>query len=134
MKRPKNWLAGRVDDSGRLSMFDKGAFAKVCAALRGQDVQVLVEPKAKTRSNSQNEYYWGVVLSALSEWSGYTPEEMHDAMRAKFLSRYDGARGVQISRSTAKLTTAEFEEYLARVRKWAAEQGQFIPLPNEEIY
>lgn len=133
-KPTKALLFGRVDEDGRLKLDLDGAFAIACVNLRGREIQLTIEPKRKGRSNSQNAYYHGVVLSILSDWSGYTAAEIHGALKAKFLSVFDAKKNMQITRSTSDLSTVEYEAFLSDVRQWAAEQGQFIPLPNEEIY
>lgn len=134
MASRKNYLFGRVDADGRLAFDDVAAFARVRGNLRGQQVQILIERRAKPRSLQENGYYWGVVIPLLSEWAGYTSDEMHDALKEHFLSRFDDKSGLSKIRSTASLSTSEFEEFLSKVRQWASEQGVFIPLPNEEIY
>ena len=134
MASRKNYLFGRVDADGRLAFDDMAAFARVRALLRGSNVQVLIERRAKPRSLQENGYYWGVVIPLLCEWSGYTSDEMHDALKEKFLSEYDSEKNLERIKSTAALSTAQFEEFLSKVRQWASEQGVFIPLPNEEIY
>lgn len=130
----KQYLFGRIDDNGRLIFDDPVAFARVRGALRGRDVQVLVEPKRKPRSLAENNYYWGVVIPIISEWSGFTPEETHLALKENFLSEFDRAHGLMRMKSTADLSTVDFEKYMSNIRMWAADQGQFIPLPNEEYY
>ena len=130
----KQYLFGRIDDNGRLIFDDPVAFARVRGALRGRDVQVLVEPKRKPRSLAENNYYWGVVIPIISEWSGFTPEETHLALKEHFLSEFDRQHGLMRMKSTADLSAVEFEKYMSNIRMWAADQGQFIPLPNEEYY
>lgn len=130
----KTYLYGKIDGEGRLSFDDQAAFAHVRGSLRGRAVQVLIEPKRKPRSVDQNEYYWGVVLKEISNKSGHTPDEAHDAMREKFLSKYDDKTGLMIMRSTTSLSSAEFEKYMRDIRMWASEMGWFIALPNEQLY
>lgn len=134
MATRKQYLFGRIDDNGRLIFDDPVAFARVRGALRGRDVQVFVEPKRKPRSLAENNYYWGVVIPIISEWSGFTPEETHLALKEHFLSEFDRAHGLIRMKSTADLSTLDFEKYMSNIRMWAADQGQFIPLPNEEYY
>ena len=84
-----------------------------------------------TRSQRQNAYYWGVVLKTIGDEIGYTTEEMHQLMARAFLS-YEKAPGEMFVKSTTSLNTREFEEYLAKVRRFAAtELHVFCPLPNE---
>lgn len=132
--RAKRYLYGKVDADGRLTFDDAVAFARVRGLLRGQPVQVLIEPKRKPRSLAENGYYWGVVIPLLCEWSGYMSDEMHDALKEKFLGRYDEKNGLTRMASTSSLSTVEFEKYMSDIRQWASEQGVFIPLPNEQLY
>lgn len=91
----------------------------------------------KNRSNDQNSYYHGVVIKLLSEHTGYDEDDMHEILKSLFLSdrerlMWDKRKKVTRVKSTSTLTTVEFEQYLDKVRKWAAaELGVYIPLPNE---
>ncbi len=95
--------------------------------------------EVKGRSNSQNSYYWGVVLEAFfNSEIGYTKDEWHEIIKAKFLSQTDIVKGrtgavyLAHSKSTTKLDTKEFEELMTQVRQWASiELGIWIPEPNE---
>jgi len=83
------------------------------------------------RSIVQNNYYWGVVLKILAEEIGYDRDEMHDALKYKFL-RYENVQGLPTVLSTTQLKTHEMEEYLQRIRRWAAvDMGIVIPKPRE---
>lgn len=96
----------------------------------------------KDRSNQQNRYYWGVVLKALGDHTGYTPDEIHEFLKQNFLHRnyirIVTKKGTplkaNIVRSTTDLTTTEFEDFMTKVRQWASlELSCWIPEPNEEI-
>lgn len=134
MAKIKTYLYGKIDEEGRLTFDDAAAFARVRGQYREQPVQVLIEPKKKQRSLSENGYYWGVVIQLLSDWSGYTPDEMHDALKEKFLLTFDEEHKLARMKSSANLSSIEFENFMSRIRTWASEQGVFIPLPNEDIY
>jgi len=83
-----------------------------------------------TRSVQQNNYYWGVVCDILSKETGYTPEEIHQILGEKFLS-YE-KNEMRFVKSTTKLKTNEFEEYMEECRRFASiELSCYIPLPNE---
>jgi len=85
----------------------------------------------KPRSLEQNAYYHGVVLDILCREIGYDHDEMHDALRYKFLS-YENVDGLKAILSTTQLTTREFEIYLKRIRRWASmDMNIIIPKPNE---
>ena len=98
--------------------------------LEGKRVDVTVKEHKSQRSSNQNNYYWGVVLPILGDYFGYDTDEMHEALKIKFLSK--GACDIPTARSTTKLNTQEFEDFLERVRRWAlTEYSVNVPLPNE---
>jgi len=98
--------------------------------LEGQPCEAVVRKRKAKRSNNQNNYYFGVVCKILGDYFGYTEEEMHDALKYKFLRR--GAADLETVTSTTKLNTAQFEDYLEKIRRWAMiEYNVNIPLPNE---
>lgn len=130
----KDWLYADVSKDGKLEFENIGAFARKLAELKGERVQVSIERRKKRRSIAENNYYWGVVIPILCEWSGYSEDEMHDSLKEKFLYTFDERTGLARIGSTANLTTTEFEKLMTHIRMWASEQGVFIPLPNEQIY
>jgi len=94
-----------------------------------EETKVEIKAVKATRSDIQNNYYWGVVIKIISDELGYTPDEIHEILKYRLLLVYGEYPYV---RSTASLSTVEFEEYLNRIRTWAMLQlGCYIPLPNE---
>ncbi len=96
----------------------------------------------KSRSNPQNSYYWGVVIDMLSENTGFTPDEMHEVLKNRFLNYSKKLKlhplGIsnletqKLTKSTTALTTVEMEGYLSSIRTWASiNLGCYIPEPNE---
>ena len=84
-----------------------------------------------TRSSRANRYYWGVVMAILARELGYTAEEVHDALKAKFRGHEDITTGLVIARST-RTNSPDFWEYIAQVRLWSHQfLGVYIPEPNE---
>lgn len=95
-------------------------------------------PFKKTRSLSQNRYYWSTIVKTLSEELGYETEEVHDMIKYKFLSEERFIKGresivtVVVSKSTTELDTKEWEELMRKIRTWAScEIGICLPDPNE---
>lgn len=102
------------------------------------DYIVSVKKQRNTRSNMQNSYYWKCIVQGLAEELGYFPNEMHDALRAKFLSEYQmisiNDKQIVINKigSTTALNTKVFEEYTEQIRIWAlTDLGIRLMLPNE---
>ena len=106
----------------------------------GAQVQIEVTARRATRSIPQNAWYWGVIVQAIAEHTGYTPDELHDVLKMKFIPKRlavcDGNGEVKdefvVGGSTRKMTTAEFGEYCDAIRQWAAQDlGIDIPDPHE---
>ena len=125
-------FTGKVEQ-GRINYNNPAGLVIYVRSLEGKDVEVIIRVPKKNRSNPQNRYYWAVPIQLLSEATGYTTDEIHDALRMLFL--LDKDRKVPTLRSTASLTTIEFEEYMSKIRTWASmELGCYIPEPNEADY
>lgn len=130
---------GTIRD-GRLFIQNRGAFDSAISTLReGMPVELAVTRLYATRSLPQNRWYWGVCVALLSEHTGYSPEEIHDILKAKFLPKHLAVTNSNghivdafvIGGSTRLLNTVEFQEYSARVQQWAAEDvGVVIPDPE----
>ena len=116
--------------AGKIVLEAPVQFAALRNKLNGQRVDVILKKSVRKRSNPQNAYLWGCVYKILAEFCKYEPEELHDAMKMKFLRIHEDTDLPSI-RSTAKLNTAEFSEYVEQVRRLAAEMGCYIPDPGE---
>lgn len=130
--------AGQLDDVAELRFLAELAYHE------GKDVRIRIERKRKRRSLSQNAYYFGVVIPMVRQLLLDYGNEVDDEETHAFLKEHVGklttsvvgksGRRMAITKSSASLTTAEFEEYLLRVRKFAAQEGVQIPEPNEHLY
>lgn len=133
MKFPVTVQATVRCGSPLLSDWQRDRLNRFYAAREGKLVQITVSESGKPRSPNQNAYYHGVVVRMLADELGYDPEEMHGILKWKFLPRQFVAFGgeqMEVTKSTTKLTTGEFEEYLERIRVFAAtELAIRIPLP-----
>lgn len=109
---------------------DQLKLRKYLQPLNGQRVEVIIRKPKTKRSDLQNNYYWGVVLELLSKELGYDQDELHEILKYKFLQ--SNAMGMPYVKSTTKLSTGEFEDYLSKIKRWAAEFLHIvIPDPNE---
>ena len=128
---------GRGDHGGKLepSSADKHAIGNFLAPFIGIKVQVTFSKPTKPRSNRQNKYMWGVLYRDVATETGHTTEEIHVFCKDKFLPRQFviiAGEERNVPKSTKDLTTAEMEQYLERVRAWAAQELRLgIPLPGE---
>lgn len=116
--------------NGKLEFKYLESFKKYLLNLEGKSVDIVVRLVRKTRSNPQNRFLWGCVYHLISESTGYTREEVHDAMRLLFLK--DETRVIPTLKSTTSLTTVEMNTYWEQIQQFAAEKlSLVIPDPNQ---
>lgn len=112
----------------------KGAIRRYLKNRDGRAVTVKFSKPTSTRSLNQNRYYWSVVLGIIADSTGNTTEDLHLVIKDMFLPRKFlklGTREIEARKTTTELTPTEFEQYLERVRAWAAQElGINIPLPS----
>lgn len=109
-------------------------FKKIFEHYNDKKVEISVRGESKTRTIPQNAYLWGVVYKYISEEIGYEPEQVHELMKFKFLKIEILVKGnpETVIRSTTDLSTEEFNQYIERIVRWAAEfLSVSIPEPNE---
>ena len=127
-------FTGFVSDAGKLTLDWPTQFRAYLKHLAGQEVEIDIRKRRSKRSTRQNNYWHGVVLPLLCEHTGYTPDEMHEALKAKFLGVEDLSTGLRKIGSTAKLTTLDFADLTDRVVLWSAEHlGVIIPPPEPDV-
>lgn len=99
--------------------------------------QVEIKPYKKNRSLAQNKLYWKW-MKIIGNQLGYESEEIHAIMADKFLTdRFVEYGGKQIKRdkSTSKLNTKEFTDYLQRIDRFVAQElGIVLPVPDDQYY
>jgi hypothetical protein len=129
-----NVFVGVVTDAGRLVLDAPKVFKAYVARFIGEEVEVEVRKRRSKRSTEQNAYYWSVIIPPLAEHCGYSHDEMHEALKAKFLGQEDMSRGLLRIGSTTKLSTTEFADYVERITVWAAgELGVVISAPERVV-
>jgi hypothetical protein len=126
-------LPARIE-KGKLIFTDPVNYSKVISSLEGKAVVVNIKEPRSQRSINQNGYYWGVVINILADFTGYSDDEVHEILKAKFLSaeKKVGNEVVKYAISTTTLDTLEFEDYCHKIREWAsASLNVYIPVPGE---
>lgn len=83
------------------------------------DKEVFFEIKENksTRSEQQNKYYW-VFLNLISDTTGFTPNEIHEWAKGKFLTeeiKNIFGSATRIKNSTKRLSKGEFIGYLQEI-------------------
>lgn len=123
------YIAHAVIKDGRLRIRNRREFDLALAAMpKDCEVLVTIERVRATRSQAQSRWYWGVIVKAISDSTGYDPLEVHELLKEKFLpktlalpDKHGVADEFVIGGSTSKLNKVEFGEYCEAVRRWAAE-------------
>lgn len=121
-----------VIDKGRLVLDQPQKYLVQLSALNGEKIELVIRKKRNPRSMRQNSFYWGVVIEILADHLGYTPEEMHAALKIHFL-RFRSEQSPLISvKSTTALSAEEFNEYVNQIVMWAAKDlNVYIPDPHQ---
>lgn len=111
--------------NGVLTLDDPDRFKKYLSSLKAKKVSMTIKPHSKTRTSgqaneksNQNGYYWKIVIPILSDYFGYNPDEMHQAIKHKFL-RIGGTDELPKIGSSTKLNTKEWEDLMEKIRIWA---------------
>jgi len=86
--------------------------------------RVEVNEYKHNRSIEQNKRLWKL-YTALGDYFGYTPEEMHELLKFKFLSEEKEIKNEKVThiKSTATLNTEEMAEYQKQIQWWASQYG-----------
>ena len=133
--------ASGIVRNGRLKIRQSDVLGAQLAELRDGVVEIEVRRKRATRSQQANAWYWSQVVGRVAEHTGYTPDEIHDIYKAKFLPKRlafaDGNGEVKgefvIGGTTTRLSKLEFYEYCESIREWAADTlGVVIPDPEPQ--
>lgn len=129
--------------SGKIRLYHEEEFRKNIKLFEDCEIVLEVVKKTRTKSTKQLGYYYAAVIPIIQKavYEVYqetvTAEEVHDLMKKKFnaLEIVNAQTGeIEVfGRSTKKLQTWQFEEFLEKVRRWAKEFLEVdIPLPNEQ--
>lgn len=114
---------------GRLRIRNWDRVAGELSKIRDGEMRVSISKARATRSRSQNAWYWACVVGLVAEHTGYTPDEIHEIYKAKFLPKRlafaDGNGEVVdqfvIGGTTTRLDTLAFSEFCEAIRGWAAD-------------
>lgn len=129
---------------GHLSDQAEIMFWAALATHEDKDIEILIQRKRQKRSLNQNAYYWSVVVPMCRDLLESYGNELDDEETHSFLKEHIGkltasvvdAEGKRkaIVKSSAALTTAEFEAYILKITAWAAGESVLIPQPNEHLH
>jgi hypothetical protein len=113
--------------AGELAFAAPKRWTALLRSYEGQDVRVNIEPIGRGRTLDQNARYWGLIIAAFSDWSGYEPDECHELLKALLLPPVvqelpDGQRIERVA-STATLTVEQFTEFMDRAERYLIGHG-----------
>ena len=120
-------------ENGKIQFFgsQKVYLTNWLRTLEGEKIVLQVKKLRPQRTNPQNAYLHGVVFTILAEHTGYTLEEIKEAMKEKFASKRDD-NGLLIVEPTSKMSTTRMGEFIEAICRWAAvDMDCYIPPPNE---
>ena len=118
----------------KIKLDNPSRFMEYLATFEGRRIEFVLRERRAERSNQQNAYYWSVIVAMLAEHTGYSNEEMHENLKRMFLGQID-EHGLMRVGSTAKLKTEEFQEYIAKIMRWAAmDLSLVLPDPKQIDY
>ena len=97
-------------------------------------MRVTVEKWKAKRTLTQNAYLWGVVYQTISEDTGNSAEDVHEALKGMYCPPQVIRMGEEERqvRSTKRLDTTEMADYIDQCIAFAAtDLGIDIPAPGE---
>ena len=111
---------GKVVEAGLLLLDRPHDYNRYVKSLAGQRVEVQIRKRKERRSSKANARYWGYVVPAIAEATGYTNEEAHEALKHHLLKEPGEGPLVKV-RSTATLSVEGFSAYTERCQVLGAE-------------
>ena len=123
---------------------NRNLILKAISSFDGKNIKITISRQRKIRSNSQNAYYWSVIIPLFIEavydtWGEvWSKDKAHNTLKSKFLFteriNEDTGEVIKIDKSTTECSTTEMEEYFTDCRNFLLEWFNVdCPLPNEEI-
>ena len=112
---------------GLFKPYASDAWEKTMKYWEGKKVEVVIRKPKTVRTTQQNRYYWWI-LNFIKEEYGQTKDDLHQHFGYMFLRK--GGK-LMASRSTTKLSTKEFKDYIDKIVLFMGEFGFVIPSADE---
>lgn len=113
-------------------MHSPAALAIALRAFEGQAVTVDIEKQRSARSDSQNRFYWGVLVPlaehilSQSRDLPLSKDQVHYVLVSAFAGCDETPLG-PVPVRTSKMDTSQFATYCERVQAWLADNGLYAP-------
>ena len=117
---------------GVLEIRHRAQFADAITHMRDGEVSIVIARKHAVRTLQANNYYWGVVVECLVDYTGHTADEMHEYLKDRFLPpetmkelvilKPNGstvACSFYATRTTTHLNKVQFYDYCKAIKVWA---------------
>jgi len=120
---------------GKMHFADTNRLHEDIARYNEKTVELTIQEYRPKRSNQMNQYYWGVVVKIISDYTGYTKEETHELLKQTFLKKkiLVNDEWYDTTESTTKMNNQEMLEFIENVKQWAAQTFYlYIPDPHEK--
>jgi len=113
----------------------------LCYAARtiGKEISITIGQYVKQRSRAQNSFFHGAFMDAVMDMyhevgNDYTNDEVKQQLKSRFglkkkVTAPDGKVTEELV-STREYTTIQIEDFMTKIRAWAAPFKQ-LPFPNE---
>jgi len=131
-------FSGTIDPKGHVKPDEVGVTRGRLARWIGRRVTVVVSRYVKQRSNNQNAWYWSTIVPTVAGYLSQgrvlplSNDQAHYVLKSAFIGQEETPLG-PVPCSSAALTTAQFSEYVERIRAHAATEWK-LPIPGPGEY
>lgn len=122
-------------EKGAFKLTDREQFYEHIGTLKDGEYFIAIDREKSKRSNSQNNYLWGVVYKIPADSLGWELDDMHEFCKLKFnpIHKQIKDKEVIVPGSTTALNTIQFMDYVDKIKRFFAEYDIYIPDPNEYL-
>lgn len=125
-------MRAQVLPDGSKMIYNVTLMRQVLLTLAGEEIVVSLNKPKKLRSVRFNDYYHAVVVKICADYFGYEPDEMHEALKYRFLRVEGDGHALPYVRSTKDLTNAELKEFVEKIQRWMSQEYDVkIPDPGQ---
>jgi len=142
MTVPDIYLTGVVNEAGKLTLETDVVSDVQLSSLAGERVEIRVRKLTPRRSLAANNFYWGVLIPLLCDYTGETKDEQHKVLKAHFAGephfiineKTGEVIEEKIDASTATMTKARFAEYIDSCIMLCTSLGIQLPFYEGDRY